>query len=272
MTTSLTSQQHQESLVEIAMEGGLKVLDTSLNDRKEDGLERSWCGGKLVSEIEWRGGERHGLCKKYKDGCLRREDSYENGVRHGLCRTYKRRPWLQEAPWLAREAVYSNGKKNGRCKIYQAPGVLRFDGLFRNGKKHGLCKTFHLNSHWNDVASRLMRETNYDRGAKEGESRIYYPSGNLKIATWFMEGLEDGVRTRFRDEAGKVECTVLYHEGDPLGDEHNDALSDVDRVARTRDDIAVVRRADASDGAPGIQCSKWHPIQNPPSVPESTRS
>lgn len=84
-------------------------------------------------------------------------------------------------------------------------GVIKFRGDFRFGKRHGQWIAFYLNGEkWSECF--------YNKGAKEGASNIYYPSGKIQMTGWYKNDQADSLWT-FYDTLGKVIQTIHYMNG-----------------------------------------------------------
>jgi antitoxin component YwqK of YwqJK toxin-antitoxin module len=84
---------------------------------------------------------------------------------------------------LSDEVEYENGLQNGIEKRYFKNGTLMQTGEFKNGKEIGIWEMYHPNG-------QLKQRSNFDNNGKiDGESILYYSTGNIKVVYQYKNGI-----------------------------------------------------------------------------------
>ncbi len=133
----------------------------------------------------------------YPNKVVSSEGTMVNGKPDGYWRSY------YENGKLKSEGNRKNFELDSTWKFYNDKEKLILEVTYRNGKKNGM-KTSYLDKE-------TIRET-FKNDVKEGYTRIYYPSGKIKLEIPFLNGMEQGFAKEYSEE-GDIITLIEYKRG-----------------------------------------------------------
>lgn len=148
-------------------------------------------------------GQRQGYWKKsYPDGQLIYKGSFKDGKPVGKMERF------YENGARRAEMFYVEGTDITYAKIFYRTGNLAAEGMYINMVKDSVWRYYSYYS--ND----LMYMENYKKGLKDGESRKFYPGGQIaEIMTWKMDRKEGLWKQFYEDSTIRL---VSWHDADLL--------------------------------------------------------
>lgn len=136
----------------------------------------------------------------YPDGTVKSAISYKNGKKNGIEHDY-----FPDGATLMFAKPYVNDKLHGIVQAYSKNAIPKYEMTYRYGLLDGKSRFY-------DDKAQLKAEVEYKKGVKSGYLTTYYPSGLVKIRTYWRDGKlingykysQTGVQTPFNSEEMKV--------------------------------------------------------------------
>ncbi len=154
----------------------------------------------LYSQPQEASGQ-NGYTKFYYDNkTLSSEGTIREGKPDGYWKTYF------ENGQLKSEGNRKFFQLDSTWKFYTDEGNLVLEYYYKNGKKNGLRKNYDAKQKF------LVSEENYENDIKQGATKIYYKSGQLKQLIPFKDGREEGQGVEY-DTSGTIITLTEYRSG-----------------------------------------------------------
>lgn len=151
--------------VEFHPDGQQACAGDYLDDAREGAWTCTHPTGQRASAGSYRHGQRWGVWEEYEsDGRVRTRSDYEASLRVGVAELWEDVMFFGQGPWRAHSLIpIVDGQFEGVVTgAYELPGTPRF------------------------------REALYQRGLREGEERLYWPTGQLGVEARFFGGQGHG--------------------------------------------------------------------------------
>jgi len=133
----------------------------------------------------------------YENGTVSSEGTMKNGQPDGYWKTY------HENGNIKSEGNRKNFELDSVWTFYNDTGKVILQISYLIGKKNGIRKTFQKDE---------ILEENFKDDIKQGLTRYYYPTGELKKSIVFIDGLEEGVAREYAKD-GRVIQLIVYEKG-----------------------------------------------------------
>ncbi len=138
------------------------------------------------------------------------------------------------------------GRKQGPWKVKNNDGVLIMEVEYKNDKRDGLCRTFYLAD---TDEPKVMEETNYLDGKKDGDYKRYYFSGETNTEGTFENGKKESKWTKYFED-GTVKWEGNYKKGLRDGDwKFNNRKGDLLYNKSYKDGVDLQAKAEADKAA-----------------------
>lgn len=212
----------QEKKTEILTKSQINFLDSNKlkqgfweeNDRQYnysgnfvDGLKEGvWVKhqkNKLFQELQtYHKGKKNGIHIKIdRRGYFILEENFKNDSLDGFSKHYSRGS-------IPKSIIsYKNGKIDGKKIIYyeNKANKIMEETYYKNGLKNG-------SSRWFDEDGRVMAKYNYNNNAFEGEQITYHPNNSVMTKQSFKNNLPIGTYYEYFDN-GKIKIFGSYTDG-----------------------------------------------------------
>ena len=133
----------------------------------------------------------------YPNGKISSEGEMRDGKPDGYWKTY------DDMGILKSEGNRKNFQLDSLWKFYDDEGKLKLSITYKNGIKNGLRTTY--------LENEILVDS-FANNVKNGNSKVYYLSGNLKKITPFENGLENGTEKAYSDD-GRLTMIAVYKNG-----------------------------------------------------------
>jgi antitoxin component YwqK of YwqJK toxin-antitoxin module len=141
--------------------------------------------------------------KKHSSGKIKFEGTFENDTPVGEFNRYDINGKLTS------KLIYSKSGQRAAAEMFKPNGVKIATGIYINQKKDSVWQFF-------DKKGFLFSEQNYAAGILEGESKEYYPNGNIHFQRNYKSGEIEGVYKEFYPN-GQLRSKKIYQNGNPTG-------------------------------------------------------
>ena len=180
--------------------------------------------GRLYDELQFDEGLKHGVCKTYyENGVLKSEESYKFGDKNGLYREYftsgklacetnfwhdvphGKYAYFYPNGQLQEEGIFDKGILIDVKKMYYENGNIKYEVPLKDGLSDGIAKAYDENGNLEKLVSchkgkiegvtktfhngKLVRESFYENGKKQGISKFYRESGVLFRTETYVDGV-----------------------------------------------------------------------------------
>lgn len=186
-------------------------------NRKDHVLDSVWKfyneKGIITTEINYKSGKKNGIQKNYNEkGILLSEETYVDNIKQGKAKYY------YESGQIKKEIDFENNYETGTAYEYAQDGRIitieeykgarlmdaqEINRLDENGNKSGKWVEY-----YNNDKTKVKTEINYKSGVKDGVSKEYDESGNLKL----LEKYENGVENDSLQEFVFIDIRTEYHD------------------------------------------------------------
>lgn len=184
-------------------------------NRKNNALDSTWKfyneKGIKTSEINYKGGKKNGVHRIYNEkGILISEENYVNNIKQGKARYY------YETGEVKREQEFDNNIETGTAYEFGKDGRLITIEEFRGGRSLTSEEINRYDENGNKTGKwveyypdkKIKKEENYKAGKKDGVSKEYDQSGNLKTLEQFIDGQQNDSIQEFVF----IDIRTEYHE------------------------------------------------------------
>ncbi len=138
------------------------------------------------------------------------------------------------------------GRRQGPWKVKNNDGVLIMEVEYKNDKREGLCRTFYL---VDSDEPKVMEETNYLDGKKDGDYKRYYFSGETNTEGAFENSKKEGKWTKYFED-GTIKWEGSYKKGLRDGDwKFNNRKGDLMYSKSYKDGVDLAAKAEADKAA-----------------------
>lgn len=187
-----------------------------------------WENDNIKSEIPYKDGEISGVASwYYENGNKHMESRYEMGSLEGPSIR-----WFKNGKIQLREN-YENNMLNGSSVAYNINGVKEEEKNYRNDTLHGkyirrypdggkmIEGSFNMGlydgnwMYWG-LDGNMTGVGEYRNG--KGVQKGWYPNGELKVKTHYLNNLKHGQEIHYNPE-GKPVKRIIYEQGEPIREE-----------------------------------------------------
>jgi len=203
-------------------EDGKKEYEKTMKDGLDDGPERTYKDGEVMSEIVFKNGKAEGesfsIYNKGSNDCYKTTAFYKSGQYDG---NYKEE-YCNGSPKIS--GKYISGKKDGLWEYYKQDGSRRKP---TEGYKDGeLIKkiTYYINGN-------IDTERNYKNGKEDGVVKQYTQDGTLKSEKNYINGKQVGKQMQYYSSSisDYIESSN-YNESGKLDGEYLETYAETKKV------------------------------------------
>ncbi|HCK99696.1 MAG TPA: hypothetical protein DHW42_06295 [Candidatus Marinimicrobia bacterium] len=181
---------------------GTLLSETPYNHGQIDGEKKIYTiSGKLRRSSMYKSDSLNGYSKKISGDYISLEQYYKNAKLHGITKEYN-----TETGVLVKEMNYNDNKIDGIMRKYNPiNGMLVEETAYKNGIKDGFSKFYYQ-------TGQLKSEIQYKNNIINGIVEIYFKSGVLHSETSFKDGKKDGWSKSYY-KTGQLRSEIHYENG-----------------------------------------------------------
>ena len=161
----------------------------------------------------------------WPNGKRKTEGYYTNGVKNGIFKYYNSKGRLEKIEKYRGGELLTDADEAELLDIrkeYYQSGKLKLVGSYKNGSKQGTFREY--DEEGNVVQSFVYKENVLlgegivdEEGRRQGDWKLYFPSGELRAEGAYVDGLKEGPWIFYHPE-GKVAQKGAYRNDLPQGD------------------------------------------------------
>ncbi len=193
-------QNSNYGLWEYFYESGQKSMEGTIDDKLKQGIWKMFYESGDVKETgNYAANKREGIWKTFfEDGTLRGEIEYKED--HGRYTEY------YHSGKVMAEGPRSGARNVGKWRYYaEDGGTLQSEGDFVNGKKNGEWKLYF-------PSGKVSSSGQYKNDEPDGKWTYYFEDGTISSTGEFVEGKRNGYWNTLSKD-GKLKSEVTYHSG-----------------------------------------------------------
>jgi len=204
-------------------EAGKLILEVNYRGGKKNGLKISYLDKETMKE-NFRNDVKEGTTKYYyPDGRIKLSIPFVNGMEQGFGKEYGndgtiitlteyKRGFIVDRQRINRKD--GNGWKQGTWFLFWDNGNIRQEGRYHDDKKDGYFKDYTENGDFQKI-------TKYVDGVVQPEAaeiqkldiqNEYYPTGKIRVSAMYRNGVLEGVKREY-DTVGKIVKGFVYQNG-----------------------------------------------------------